>query len=256
MPPLLRPASSGPAERLASRVAGWPPAAVFALALSAGFVAFSVVSVLIGTLVTRVVLDVGWVRQTDDGIIDALVAERAPALTDASAVVSGLGGGPVLASLAGLIVVVAAVRRNWTIAVFVAFLLPIETAAYRLTLNLVPRSRPGVARLEDLPLGGSYPSGHTAASIAVYAGLMLLLASATPHRRVVVPAVAVAIAMPILVAVSRMYRGMHHPFDVAGGALVGIGTLAIVVFACRAAEAAARQRQRRRADARIVRPTP
>ena len=61
-----------------------------------------------------------------------------------------------------------------------------------------------------------------------------------------------AIALPVLVAVSRMYRGMHHPFDVLGGALVGLGTLAIVVFACRAAQAAARQR--RRADTRIVRP--
>ena len=93
-------------------------------------------------------------------------------------------------------------------------------------------------------MGGSYPSGHTAASIAVYAGLMLLLASATPHRRVAVAAWTAAIALPILVAVSRMYRGMHHPFDVAGGALVGIGTLTIVLFACRAAEAAARERPR------------
>ena len=244
MPPLLRPAPSGPAERLASRVAGWPPAAVFVLALLAGFVAFSVVSVLIGTLVTDVILDVGWIRQTDDGIIDAFVARRTPALTDASAVVSGLGGGPVLASLAGLIVVVAAARGNWAIAVFVVCLLPVETAAYRLTLNLVPRSRPGVARLEDLPLGGSYPSGHTAASIAVYAGLMLLLASATPHRRLAAAARTLAIAVPVIVAVSRMYRGMHHPFDVLGGALVGIGTLTIVLFACRAAEAAARVRQR------------
>jgi membrane-associated phospholipid phosphatase len=35
---------------------------------------------------------------------------------------------------------------------------------------------------------------------------------------------------------------MHHPLDVAGGALVGLSTLAIVVFACRAAHAAARER--------------
>jgi undecaprenyl-diphosphatase len=71
---------------------------------------------------------------------------------------------------------------------------------------------------------------------------MLLLASATRHRPVVVAAWTVAIALPLLVAVSRMYRGMHHPLDVAGGALVGLSTLAIVVFACRAAHAAARER--------------
>ena len=246
VPPLLRPHPSGPAMRLASRVPGWPPAAVFVLALLSGFVAFSVFSVLLGALVTDVVLDVGWVRHADEGVIDALVARRAPALTDASTVASGIGGGPVLASLAGLIAIVATARRSWLIAVFVVFLLPIETAAYRLTLNLVPRSRPAVARLEDLPVGGSYPSGHTAASIAVYAGLMLLLASATPRRRAAVAARTFAVALPILVAVSRLYRGMHHPLDVAGGVLVGIGALTIVLFACRAAEAATRGRQRQR----------
>ena len=147
-----------------------------------------------------------------------------------------------LASLAGLVAIVAAARRCWLLVVFVVCLLPIETAAYRLTLNLVPRNRPAVARLEDLPLGGSYPSGHTAASIAVYAGLMLLLASAAPRRRTAAIAWAFAIAVPLLVAGSRLYRGMHHPLDVAGGALVGLGTLTIVLFACRAAEAARRER--------------
>ena len=93
-------------------------------------------------------------------------------------------------------------------------------------------------------MGGSFPSGHTAASIAVYAGLMLLLVSATRHRRVAVAAWTVAITLPVLVAASRMYRGMHHPLDVAGGSLVGLSTLAIVVFACRAAQAAARERPR------------
>ena len=103
MPALLRPAPSGPAERLASRVAGWPPAAVFVLVLAAGFVAYAVLSALVGSLVTDVVLGVGWVRRTDEGLIDALVARRAPALTDVSTAASGIGGGPVLASLAGLI---------------------------------------------------------------------------------------------------------------------------------------------------------
>jgi len=36
-----------------------------------------------------------------------------------------------------------------------------------------------------------------------------------------------------------MYRGMHHPLDVAGGLVVGIGALIVLLFACRAAGAAA-----------------
>jgi membrane-associated phospholipid phosphatase len=48
----------------------------------------------------------------------------------------------------------------------------------------------------------------------------------------------VAIAIPLLVGLSRMYRGMHHPTDVAAGLLVGIGTLIVAVAAARVAGAA------------------
>ena len=51
-----------------------------------------------------------------------------------------------------------------------------------------------------------------------------------------------AVAMVAFVATSRMYRGMHHPLDVAGGLVVGVAALIVVVFACRTAGAAARRR--------------
>jgi membrane-associated phospholipid phosphatase len=51
---------------------------------------------------------------------------------------------------------------------------------------------------------------------------------------------AVAVLIPVVVALSRMYRGMHHPLDVAGGLIIGIGAIAALVFACRAAGAAGR----------------
>jgi membrane-associated phospholipid phosphatase len=41
-----------------------------------------------------------------------------------------------------------------------------------------------------------------------------------------------------------MYQGMHHPLDVAGGVLVGIGAIVVALFACRAAGAASERRKR------------
>ena len=117
-------------------------------------------------------------------------------------------------------------------------MLILETAAYRVTLWMVPRQRPGVARLDNLPVGGSYPSGHTAASIVVYAGLALLLTSAIPSRALRIPVWGLAVVLPTFVAMSRLYRGMHHPLDIAGGVFVGVGAVVVLVFACRAAEAA------------------
>jgi membrane-associated phospholipid phosphatase len=37
----------------------------------------------------------------------------------------------------------------------------------------------------------------------------------------------VATLIPAFVALSRMYRGMHHPLDVAGGVLIGLGAIAV-----------------------------
>jgi membrane-associated phospholipid phosphatase len=51
--------------------------------------------------------------------------------------------------------------------------------------------------------------------------------------------------MTTFVALSRMYEGMHHPIDVAGGVLIGIGAILVLLFACRAAGAAAERRASR-----------
>ena len=44
-----------------------------------------------------------------------------------------------------------------------------------------------------------------------------------------------------------MYQGMHHPLDVVGGVLIGVGAIVVLLFACRAAEAAVRAPARSRA---------
>ena len=97
-----------------------------------------------------------------------------------------------------------------------------------------------------LPVNASFPSGHVAASIAVYGGLALLLTSRykNPWLRGVVWALAVA--LPIAVGISRMYRGMHHPLDTLGGAAMGLAALLTALFAARVAGVVAARRDRRR----------
>ena len=63
------------------------------------------------------------------------------------------------------------------------------------------------------PLDLSLPSGHAATSFA--AATVLTLA----HPRAGVPLFALA----ALIAWSRVYVGVHYPFDVLAGALLGVG---------------------------------
>ena len=74
----LRPRARGPAERFASWLGDWHPAAVFLTALLSGFAALILPSLLLGHLITDVVLTVGWIQRADEGAIDSLVAARTP----------------------------------------------------------------------------------------------------------------------------------------------------------------------------------
>ena len=207
----------GLADRFAGRVGRQHPVTVFFAALISGFALLAAVAILLGLLVTDVLVPIHAVGSADEGFVESLAADRTPFLTDVSAVGTAAGGAPVLPILAGLIAIVCALMRRWLIAGFAAFVLTVESATYRVSSLVVPRERPSVHRLEDLPADASYPSGHTAASIAVYAGLVLLLTSRITDRRARIAAWALAVLLPVLVAMSRMYRGMHHPLDVASG---------------------------------------
>ena len=236
--PILTPDPGGPAERFAARFHGRHPAFVFAAALILAFVVVAALSIALGALVTDVLIRSGGIASDDESIVTSLVAERTSFLTDVSEVGSTVGS-VVLVVLAFLVAISFAYRRQWRIAAFAAFLPLVESGLYRVTSIADPRHRPNVVRLDDLPADASYPSGHTAASVAVYAGLVLLLTSRIADRTTRWLAWTVAILIAAFVSASRMYRGMHHPLDVAGGVLVGLGAIAVLLFACRAAGAAA-----------------
>src|SRR5215210_7356552 len=213
--PVLQARPGGPAERFAGFMGGKHPAAVFFAALLAGFVVLGGLAILLGLLVTDVLLHTGGIGRADESAVESIVRDRTGFLTDLSSVGSTVGGAPVLPILVGLIGIVCAIMRKWRIAAFAVFALVVESATYRVTSLAVPRERPDVKRLEDLPVDASFPSGHTAASIAVYAGLVLLLTSRFPTKGLRIFAWTIAVLIPCFVALARMYRGMHHPLDVA-----------------------------------------
>ena len=71
-------------------------------------------------------------------------------------------------------------------------------------------------------VSASFPSGHTLASVVFSVTLALLAAAHTRRRRMRAFLVGYSLAIGALVAVSRVYLGVHFPSDVTGGALVGV----------------------------------
>jgi undecaprenyl-diphosphatase len=227
------------AQRLGYALRNLHPAIVFIALMLAGLILTAAVSIGLGLLVTRG-LEPHWaIGAADERVNVWLAAHRTASRTDGSLIGSMIAGGVVLPIVVGSIALVCCALRRWRIAAFLVFALGVESASYRLTTLFVHSHRPRVARLESLPVNASYPSGHTAAAIAVYGGLALLVASTVKHVAARVLTWTFVVALVAFVALSRMYRGTHHPLDVAGGVAVGILALTVLVFACRSAGASA-----------------
>ncbi len=84
--------------------------------------------------------------------------------------------------------------------------------------NLVNRTRPyevieGLTYLVRTPVDSSFPSGHSACSFAVACIMFRRL-----PRKYGVPALILA----IVIALSRLYVGVHYPSDVLFGTISGI----------------------------------
>jgi undecaprenyl-diphosphatase len=200
----------------------------------------------LGFLLVDGILSIHAVASADEHVPTWLAAHRTSGLTEASSIGTEIGSGFVIPAVVAVAVAWLALRRRWRAAAFALGAILVEVASYRTATLFVHRQRPAVHRLEQLPVNASFPSGHVAASIAVYCGLALLVTSpfTNPWLRGVVWALAVT--LPIVVGVSRMYRGMHHPLDVLGGAAMGLAALLVALIAARVTGVVVSRRDRRR----------
>jgi membrane-associated phospholipid phosphatase len=206
------------------------------------------VLVLLGRLLTEILIPHFGVGLAERSYNDWLEDHRAPFREDVSWVGSTLSGGHVIPFVVAVTCISLAIKRHWRLAAFFLTAILIEVSAYRAIVFLVPRERPEVDRLENLPLLHSFPSGHVAASVAVYGALALVLAWHFRESRWRWAAYVAGIALPLFVAASRMYRGMHNPTDALAGLLMGVLAVAAAVFVSRVVGVAVANRERRREE--------
>jgi Membrane-associated phospholipid phosphatase len=197
--------------------------------------------VLLGLILTKLLVD-GPVGTWDNSVNRWFVTQRTTRLNTVSSVGSSLGTTLTVIGIAVVVCIVLAFGRHWRQLGFLAAALTLEATVFLTTSIVVNRPRPNVPRLDVTPPTASFPSGHAAAAMVLYVSLTLVLASFVRSATVRALAWVLAIAIPILVGISRLYRGMHHPTDVMGSAVVGAGCLMFALLASRTAGAITDQR--------------
>jgi membrane-associated phospholipid phosphatase len=238
----------GPASTLGARWSGHRPLVAFLLTTLIGYVLLAAAAIGLGFLLVDVVLPIHGIGSSDESVNEWLARNRSGSLSDASYVGSSIGDIPFIPGLVIIFGLAAAYRRHWRAGGLIVGAILVEVATYRITSLIVHRQRPDVPRLDHLPVNQSYPSGHVAASVVVYIGLALLLSRHVRSHALRIAVWAVAVALPLIVAASRMYRGMHHPSDAAVGVLIGLASLAVAISADRVAGEVARRRAAARAE--------
>ncbi|MEV0901771.1 phosphatase PAP2 family protein [Actinoplanes sp. NPDC049802] len=112
-----------------------------------------------------------------------------------------------------------ALWRQWRPVLFLALTMIGELTLFLCSAAAVDRPRPPVEQLDGQMPTSSFPSGHIAATMCLWAAIaIIVMARVRRPWRWIFPALAVI--MPLGVALSRMYRGMHHPTDFLGAALL------------------------------------
>lgn len=202
----------------------------------AGYVVMAALAIGLGLIITKWLAG-GPVGTWEDSVNRWFVEQRTTTLDSVSRVGSDLGATLTIIGIAVVAGIVLAIGRHWRELGFLVAALTLEASVSLTSSLVVNRTRPNVRRLDAAPPTSSFPSGHTAAAIVLFVSLAILITSHVRSTTVRILVWIVAAAIPIYVGISRLYRGMHHPTDEMGSAVIAAGALLFALLACRTAGA-------------------
>ena len=180
---------------------------VFALLLLAA--AFGVVAWLVLS---------GILSGIESAVYAALAQLISPQMNTVMIFITSFGSAFVITAVVIVLLLVPSTRFEYGVPVAVS---AIVAAILIFALKeLFARPRPDILWLVT-ESGYSFPSGHTMSCTALFVALLLVVFRLHSKQNARLPMLIAALVIPLLVATSRVYLGVHYTGDVLGGLILG-----------------------------------
>jgi undecaprenyl-diphosphatase len=207
---------------------------VIALAVVAALLLFALLASLVAHGRTQAIdeLVLAGLRRADDPSVPV-----GPRWLESVALdLTALGSASVLVVVVALVLGYQAITRHGRLLVL-TLVASVGGALLSVVLKeLFGRDRPTVVPHLAHVTSPSFPSGHSMLSAVVYLTLGVMLARTTDVWRVRIYLVSTALALSVLVGLTRLYLGVHYPTDVLAGWLAGFAWAVGCALAARALE--------------------
>jgi undecaprenyl-diphosphatase len=163
--------------------------------------------------------------------MDAALGDIARAATswiarDTGFAISALGGTTFVMPLAVAATAVLLLLREWRGALTLVLAVLATQVVVQLIKVSVERPRPDANDELAQAAGFSFPSSHSATSMAVYATIALVAARACRANGLRMAVLACAAAVVAAIGLTRVFLAAHYPIDVLAGWLTGAALVA------------------------------
>lgn len=184
----------------------------------------------------------GRTQAFDESVLRWIAGHRSPALEPIMMEITFLGTGTVVMA----IVVVSGLFLWLSNHKYSAALLVVCTLGGIVLNNLLKlgysRPRPQLFDWVVPALSWSFPSGHAMSAAAVYGTVAYLAARLQKRHAHRVITMLCAVVLIIMIAMTRLYLGVHYPSDVIAGVIIGLAWAAFCMATLEAIQIYARRR--------------
>lgn len=164
----------------------------------------------------------GQTQAVDEAILRWIETHHSTFLDEAMLEVTALGTGVVVLMVVGISALFLSLTRHR----YSALLLLVATAGGIVLNNVLKsffdRPRPQIFEWGEHASTSSFPSGHAMSATIVYTTVAYLASRLAGKRWIRWVTMLVAAIIIVLIALSRMYLGVHYPSDVMAGVIIGL----------------------------------